>query len=152
MAIPNYEAALTQEDRAETWASLARARFQRQTELPTPERDWKPFDETLREAKARSESLAEPWRITLLEAESMVAKAEGGGETRQAVREAAKLLRGAEEEFADSETLFQTLVLVYEVLGLSADADRAVEKRDRIAGPSDDASINRSRIYKSRKN
>ncbi|HUT92892.1 MAG TPA: tetratricopeptide repeat protein [Thermoguttaceae bacterium] len=151
MAIPNYEAALAQEDRAETWASLARARFQRQTELPSPERAWKAFDETLREAKARSESLAEPWRVTLVEAESMVAKAEGGGETRQAVREAAKLLRGAEEEFPDSETLFQTLVLVYEGLGLSADADRAIAGVDRIAGRSVAACVLRSRLYSSRK-
>ncbi len=151
MAIPCYEAALALEDRAGIWLALARARFELQRGLPFAERDWKPFDEALGRAQAASESLAEPWRLTLLEAESTVVKAEGTGQEQPALREAADLLHELEAQMPDAQPLLRALVLLYEGLGLSADADRVIDQVDRLAGPSATACLLRARLYANRR-
>ena len=149
-AIRLYEEALALEDDPETWMSLARATLQYQAGLPPEARDWAPFDEALAEAKARSESLPEPWQVTLLEVDALVVKDTNGEASQQAVLEAVKRLRQTEERFSDSALLFQALVLVYDRLGMSADADRAMEKVDRLAGESAAAFVLRSGLYSRR--
>ena len=125
-AVRHYEQALEQEAVGETWLLLAIASLQQQIGLPQDDRNWDTFDEALGEAKkADKESLTDPWRIPLLEANQMVVRGEEQGERDQAVQNATELLRQAEEEYSDSANFLRALVLTFEKLEASPDADRA---------------------------
>ena len=77
-----YEQALSLGAPPETWLALAGVRLQRQLRLPKTARNWDPFNKALAEAKKAQEKKppADPWRLTLLEAEYLVARGEEKGQ------------------------------------------------------------------------
>ena len=144
-----YEQALGLADTAEARLGLAVARYRCLIALPPEQRNWEPFDKALKEARTRSDSLSEPWRVALAEAEAVVVKAGEGGqqEQEQALHDAADLLRLAETKHPASEPLLEALVLAYQGLALPADADRAMESLQQLCGPSARALILRSNLH-----
>lgn len=150
-AAGDYRQVLDLDDNPETWLALAVARLQVQSRLPPGEREWDPFDEALSEAKARRESLSEPWRLSLVEADALVVKSRAAGQPNEAVGQAIDLLRQAESQYPDSERLLETLAPAYENLGLPTDADRAMDAAERLAGPGAALCILRSRLYAHRR-
>ncbi len=99
-----YEQALSLGAPPETWLALAGVRLQRQLRLPKTARDWDPFNKALAEAKKAQEKkpLADPWRLTLLEAEYLVARGEEKGQPAKAIHDAVELCRAAEREHPDA--------------------------------------------------
>lgn len=157
-AVRHYEQALSlgglsPGGTAETWFALSRAQLQCQVRLAKQERNWAGFDKALAEAKdpSRQEHLTSPWRLKVLEAEYAVVRAVEQGQRDDGLRQASKLLREAENEHSDSANLLQRLVLAYEQSGCPADADRALEKFDKLAGASVNACVLRSGLYSCRK-
>lgn len=165
MAIRHYEMALSLEgtssaanasrqavtgvQRLEALYDLARARFQRQKRLPEAARNWAPFRKAISGARATDgqASLPNAWRADLLQADYLVVIGEEKGDRRQGVRDAAEQLRQAEQRHPTSESLFLKLVLGYEGLEAPADADRAMEKLESLAGKSAATYLLRSRLH-----
>lgn len=127
---------LEQRDSAEIWLALARAQFQSQAYLPKQQRRWEPFIAAFNRAK--DPNCPEPlrdnvWRLNLLKADYRFARGETTGQESQTAKdEALKLLRDAENDFAESKDLFRRLVLIYEQLGATTDADRTLAEFDRL--------------------
>jgi tetratricopeptide (TPR) repeat protein len=153
LSLGDTERALSPQATAATWFLLAQVHLRRQVSLTKEERDWGRFDTVLAEAKDpnRQVHLASAWRLKVLEADYAVVRAAEQGQRDEGLREAAKLLRQAESEYSDSDNLLQRLVLAYEQLGCPADADRALEKFDKLAGTSANAYVLRSGLYSRRK-
>ena len=97
-AEPYYEQALSLGAPPDTWLALASVMLQRQVRLPKTARDWDRFDKALAEARKAQEKKppADPWRLTLLEAEYLVARGEEKGQAAQGIGRAVELYRAAE--------------------------------------------------------
>ena len=152
-AIRLYRHALDAGDSAETWLSLAHARLKVQANLPSQERQWQEFDEALAEAKnpEGEESLANAWRVNLLEASYLAIRAEEQGKLEEGIRAAGDLLRQTEKNFPASAEFLRQLAYAYQRLGAAADADRAAENFQRLAAKSVPAYVLRSQLLLRRK-
>jgi len=153
MAIRHYERAITLYDSPEIQLALASARFEQEVRRPKAERSWDAFLEAKKKAEAREakEPLRDPWRLKLLEADYAVSRAEEQGQPAEGLANARKLYQAAESEFPDSAGLLQTLVLAYERLGLPEDADRTLEKLEKLGDQSRVACLLRARLHAGRK-
>jgi len=159
MAVPYYEQALEIEDSPGIRLALARARLQRQIRLPNKERAWVRFDEDLKKLKQVKDTqnpesqgaFPNAWRVTLLEGDYVLARSEEQGERESGVRKVMALLQESEKEYPDAPALWHRLVMAYQKLGHSADADRALKKFEEIAQNRTAGRLARVRLYSQRK-
>ena len=135
LATGQYRLALAVADDPEVKFQLANTQFVQEVNLPKEQRDWGLFRTALDELKdpKLGKSLGEAWRVNLLEASYLLARAPkespGDGaeaERSRAIRAAKGLLDKAERSYPDSKTLSRALVMAYEQLGFQEDADRAL--------------------------
>jgi len=129
-AIPHLKRALRAEDAPETRLALAQALMQHQISLPKEARKWGEFVRELNLLKKLRSggSLAEAWRLNLLEAEYTLVRAEEDGQREMGAMDALGLVRQAERDNADSKAFCRAAVMAYEKLGQPEDADRILEK------------------------
>jgi len=121
------------------WLILAQLHLQRQLQLPAEDRDWLPVEQALGEAE---EAMPDAWEVQLLKAEFAVAL--GGAD---AVKRAAEFLQSAETEHADDPGLWRQLVLTYERMNRSADADRALARFEQLANDPMNVHVVRANLH-----
>lgn len=146
-ALRAYRQALEADANAETCLSFAEAQLRSQAAEPRENRNWTEFQQALQRAKARwkEEGRDDGWRIALVEAEYQRVRAiERGVVERQ--QEAREVLAAAEAEYPESPELAQRAALFYERLGFSAEADRALQKHEKLAGQTVSLHLLRARL------
>ena len=148
-----YEQALSLGAPAEVRVALAGVRLRRQLRLPKTARDWAPFCEALAQAKTAQTKKppAEPWRLTLIEAEYLVARGAEQNKTAEAIRQAVELCHTAERENPAAPNLLSALVPAYQRLEQPADADRVLMKLKEIKGQEGTACLSQARLEAGRK-
>ena len=124
------------------WLSLAELRLQEQVKLPRERRNWNKYDVAFRKA---TEASSRSWKLQLLAARQVIGSR---GPSGDAV--AAEYLAAAEAMAPDDPTLWLRLVVLYEGLGRSADADRALSRHAKIAGNPGSHKLLRSRLLRMR--
>ena len=130
----HYRVALAMDPSAPTSLALARLLFERQLRAAKAARNWDSFDKALAEAKTLRDQekgkkpSADAWRLNLLEANYLTARAEEAGQREKANRDALALCRGAEREYPDAVALLPPLAIAYEHLDKPADADRILKR------------------------
>jgi len=139
-----YRQALALADAPEIRLALAQIELQRVLRLPKEERNWTAFDKALAEVKqtAETKSLAKPWRLPLLAAECALA--------RGAARDALVLLEIADKENPEDAELLQQLAAANERLGRRAEADRMVERLEKLKDQAGAACLLRARLFAAR--
>ena len=152
-AIDHYKRAVDLEATPENWLLLAMARYRAQLSLPPGARNWDLFQKAIAQSKNLKAKmlLADPWRIGLLEAEYALVRQNESGQRAAAVKEAIQRVRTAEEEAASSAAGLESVATAYELLEARADADRALDKLEKVAGNTPRAYTVRARILTSRK-
>jgi tetratricopeptide (TPR) repeat protein len=106
----------------DAWLLAAQLQLQVLHPLTAEQRDWRKFDEALSRAKSLNH---EAWQIAILGTVATLLR-------QQPLDSSLEQLRAAEVQFADSPELWQNLVRIYEQMGKSADADRALLNWQRL--------------------
>lgn len=149
----HYRQALSMDPSAETWLALARVLFQRQLRLPKGTRNWDSFNKALAEAKKPNDkkSLADAWRLKLLEADCLTARAEEPAQREQSIHDAVALCREAEREYPDAVGLLPPLAAAYERFDRPAETDRILKRLEAVKGQEAAACLLRARFCAGRK-
>ncbi len=153
LAARGYEDALSIEDEAESWHSLALARLREQSVLPVEERNWKFFEVPFARVEAMAEAgrLAQPWRAGLLKADYLMARAEEEFQPDKALAVVEPLLRKTEAQAPESPELLQRLLVGYETLGAHEDADRIAAKLEALTDGEHETPLARVQLHMLRK-
>lgn len=107
------------------WRVLAQLQLDRQLRLPPTDRQWDTLQQTLQKAQS---ALPDAWEIPLVQAQLLLARdglANGGL--------VLELLQAAEQAHPNVLPLWLNLVFLYEELGRTADADRALQRVQTLA-------------------
>jgi tetratricopeptide (TPR) repeat protein len=131
-AIAAYRQAVKLQDQPETWLRLAHVLFLREQLKTSENRNWQEFQEALNHIKSakKDSSLADPWRVLLLEAEFEVARVQRNGLEQVPLNRVRELLQEAENDYPDSVELARRLVIAYQRFGLPMDCDRVLRHLD----------------------
>jgi len=131
LAVERAEHAVRIADTANAWFTLANACWNQQLRQTANSRAWKRFDQTIARAveKADDGTLSKPYRAALLRAETL-----GITMAKSTPEQAAAYVRAAEKRFANSSEFWAGAALVYQKLGMTADADRAVAEMRKLPG------------------
>ncbi len=113
---------------AGVWLASMETRLKRQLSLPSEQRNWQALYEQLSNAPSE---VRDTWQLRLLQADYVLAS---GG--RPAIEKAVALLKQAEQRHPKDQELLQRLVVIYERLGQSADAERVLREFARLVGRS----------------
>jgi tetratricopeptide (TPR) repeat protein len=143
LAVPYFQRALSLRNSPSLWLDLALAEFQQQVRAPMGQRNWEAFQHALTQAEQRDENgnlyLADPWRAVLLRADFENAQAAlpttGNplGDREAGIARALERYRAAEAEYPQAAEMFRRLAFIYEELGQSQDADRALSAFAQLA-------------------
>jgi len=155
LAIPYFERALSQQvesqdDTSETRIALVQALLKHQAFLPRQDKAWKEAAGDCAGQLAKLQELKndgvvrEPWRVDLLEVESILQNAEKD-ERETAMMDAASLLRRAEAGNRESAAFCRAAVLAYQKLGAEEDAERMLARFAELAGEEGAAGV---RLFK----
>jgi len=126
------------EQSPEVWLLAASDLYQRQRSLVPEARDWSTFANVLGK-RVSKQGLRDPWRVDFLRAAYLYDSIIASGNRREAVRQAAEVLRGAEkeheklasgdeQEVGSFRRFLHRLVLRCEELGLPREADRVFDR------------------------
>ncbi len=96
----------------------------RQLQLAPTDRNWDPVEQTLDQAQS---AVPDAWELQLAQAQLLLAR-----DGIAAVEPVMQLLRTAEQGHAEVLPLWLNLVFLYENLGRSADADRALQRVETL--------------------
>ena len=132
---------------------LARALLAYQVTLPAQRRDWPLFDRALSNVTNADyrNVLSEPWRVELLEADYAMVRANEQQQPQDGFGQALAPLRKAEQDYADVVPFWRELVLRYERMEQTGDADRALARCQAMAEEAAATYLLASRIYTGRK-
>jgi tetratricopeptide (TPR) repeat protein len=148
-----YEQALAIDPASKTWLALAQVRLQRELRLPRNRREWGPVEEALSKAKKLSEKspASERWQLRLLEADSVLVRADTPARREQATRECLATYGALEKDCPGVAGLLTALAAGYERLGRPAEADRVVQQIEKIKGQAAAACLMKAKLCISRK-
>jgi len=152
-AIGQLEQVLARANSLQIQLQLARALLAYQVTLPPSRRDWGPFDRALSNvANADYRNvLSEPWRVELLEADIAMVRANEREQPEAGFGQAVALLRKAEQDYADVLPFWRELVLRYDRMEQTDEADRALARCQAMAEDAAATYLLASRIYTGRK-
>ncbi len=104
--------------------TLAQAYLQKQLSQPAADRNWSGFLSALQQAKSK---LPNRWEWQLTEVAYLASQP-----TEEAKHQASERLQSLEAEFPEDVTLCERLVIVYQQLGRTADAERLLTRYDKL--------------------
>jgi len=136
-AVRDLRQALAFGDGPELRLQFAAAILRQTVDTPKDNRDWQAVDTALadvRHAHAK-QPLKEPWRLALLEAETVLARANAEGRPADGVREAAAVYRSIKLDAERQKSVLPVIAMAFDRLGLHDDADRTIAAWERVAAP-----------------
>jgi tetratricopeptide (TPR) repeat protein len=131
LAAERAEQALAVSDKSlDAWLTLASAQFQLQVSSPVQKRDWRRFEQALAILEQARPQLTDgsPWKIDFLRVDFLMAQAKAAGNSAEGLSASTAVLKTAQERYPDKKEFWVQLSLAYQSLGISTDADRALEK------------------------
>jgi len=131
-----------------TYYTLATALLQQQSVLSDEDRVWNRLEAAVAAAAERASDgiLTENWRIDLLQADYLLAKATTEGIPEQGRQQALSVLRRATSKYPLNKDFWQAVALVYQQLGESAEADAACAHLSELPQAATEAACTRARV------
>jgi tetratricopeptide (TPR) repeat protein len=150
-AVERAERAVRLAPSCQTWYAVATAMYRQQLLLAGADRVWSRLDQALAAGiqLVEDKTLAEPWRLHLLQADSILARANGPISDAQR-QEALAILQQAEAKYPEDRGLARSLPNAYQRLGASVEADRSCERLASVSDAAEEALLIRARLLQMR--
>lgn len=152
LAVDRAEQGVGLDSSGKAWFILASACFQQQLIVPADERVWGRFETAMSNAFKRIDdgTLAEPWRVDLLQADYFLASTSESKATEEGRNKAVEVLRSAESKYPQVGSFWKAIPLIYQRLAQPADADRCLDILSALPKSETAASLIRARILSTR--